>query len=1061
MNRVFPGTERLNNDSASLFFTLLAAANIPNQLESRESDAFFLASLIRPEAVAKYFIGGAPSNATAWAGANETEVQASRKAFFTAYADAIKNLPPTPPFKLSWLERARLGDYDADRGGFPIVVIGSGIHYDPHTHLEIERNLKSAGLKPVAGFAVPELFWPVDQARAQSLLPRNGSRTVELAAIIDLQSINPDTGEISLKLENIALYADGHHAKLYDFSLSPQPSGGLESSVSALSEPPPIADPANTAAQDKGAAVNGADAARRFDLPTVKGLPLITPIELHTHVSAEGFGGDYGFATTSGLRPLSPAERWARAIHALGLANTPGIAGALDDKDAVGLACIFLPRAIQTRLFQQNSCGFKPNVPGAEFALKDGAAAFRAQELGKIIATAPRLPLKTIVVLPVSISEYDFKKARFSIDYRSESQLSLFGSPLDMVLPSFWPLGERQARAYLATQSDSHRKAWAGIEVALTGVAPGQGTASIFYGYTGLPNHAYWRLLTTDVTLFLDEGLRSPLHKFGGEFARLPQPILNTPDEQAPHPQGPMRLNDETVLLSVLPRLAGKDVKIDWAAAAKERFIVEEKFRSRSDWRDFDPWGVFFSTSPDISTVAGDAELIERYRRWTELRSGDMPKSFTLWRLLPLSGARGTPSQINIFSNSGSLVGGYNDEQYSQVNPGTAVAKLLEARGINKSQLVPMPIRLPWTRAVSVVAVLPQPVQSYVMDTSEVREAFAPDGPQPNLVVECGLDGVDVLDYDNGGKRLAIVLKLTPMSADIRQGSAVNIRYAFPSASEQRAAVAAQEVARKAEAEAAAAKKLADLQAKEEASRASADSAAASVRTVAASALAGVPYGPDILGIQLGMRMSDAEAIIRKHMSVGRVLATDRSSPNGTAKTSLGALRIFVNAGESEQISLLHTSSDIVLGIKRMVKMTEATSDEQLRDMLKAKYGKPSEARVYPGGQLWEFGNGKGKCLTRWHVVVGDLKLIEGPPATSEIPAMRQTWPMDLSAGFEWLNMPEALPALADWAICQPRVEVRRDGSGLSEAMYDARIFVAQRAEALAKEKNETEPPKL
>ncbi len=416
-----------------------------------------------------------------------------------------------------------------------------------------------------------------------------------------------------------------------------------------------------------------------------------------------------------------------------------------------------------------------------------------------------------------------------------------------------------------------------------------------------------------------------------------------------------MRVNDETVLLSVLPQLAGKDIKIDWAAAASARVISDEKFRSRSDWRDFDPWGVFFSIAPDVRSFAGDPELIERYRRWTELRSGDMPKSFTLWRLLALSGARGTAPQINIFSNSGSLVGGYNDEQYSQANPETVLAKLLEARGINKAQLVPTPIRLPWTRAVSVVAALPQPAQSYVMDTSEVREAFAPDGPQPNLVVECALEGVDFLNYDDGN-RLAIVLKLAPISADIRQGSAVNVRYAFPSASEQRAAVAAQEVARKGEAEAAAAKRLADLQAKEEADRSSAESAAANVRKVAASALAGVPYGPDILGIRLGMRMSDAEAIIRKHMSVGRVLATDRSFPNGTAKTSLGALRIFVNAGESEQISLLHTSSDIVLGLKRMVKTTEATSDEQLR--LKARYGKPSEVR----GRIGNSGMGRASA---------------------------------------------------------------------------------------------------
>jgi hypothetical protein len=81
MNRVFPGTERPGNDSASLFFKLLAAANIPDQLATRGSDAFFLASLIQPEAVAKYFVGGAPSNATAWAGAMKLSSNLAERVF--------------------------------------------------------------------------------------------------------------------------------------------------------------------------------------------------------------------------------------------------------------------------------------------------------------------------------------------------------------------------------------------------------------------------------------------------------------------------------------------------------------------------------------------------------------------------------------------------------------------------------------------------------------------------------------------------------------------------------------------------------------------------------------------------------------------------------------------------------------------------------------------------------------------------------------------------------------------------------------------------------------------
>jgi hypothetical protein len=140
-------------------------------------------------------------------------------------------------------------------------------------------------------------------------------------------------------------------------------------------------------------------------------------------------------------------------------------------------------------MFRQDACSFRDNLPGAEFALADGAAAFRAQAISAIVAGAPRLPLRFHLTLPVNISAYDRDHGQFTISLRDGTRsviLPVFGSRLDIRLPSAWAATEAEARAYLATQTTGYRQAWLGLDITIAGTVPGYGSARMV-GPSGCP----------------------------------------------------------------------------------------------------------------------------------------------------------------------------------------------------------------------------------------------------------------------------------------------------------------------------------------------------------------------------------------------------------------------------------------------------------------------------------------------------------------------------------------------------------------------------------------------
>ncbi|WP_146287645.1 hypothetical protein [Gemmobacter aquaticus] len=106
----------------------------------------------------------------------------------------------------------------------------------------------------------------------------------------------------------------------------------------------------------------------------------------------------------------------------------------------------------------------------------------------------------------------------------------------------------------------------------------------------------------------------------------------------------------------------------------------------------------------------------------------------------------------------------------------------------------------------------------------------------------------------------------------------------------------------------------------------------------------------DILGIQLGMSFDEADAILRKHMEVGKVLVADRGKQMGTVGGSLqpySSGRLYISAAGTELIAIYDeppAAPDRVLAMWRMLRLPKGDTDAaQLKAALTDRYGEPGK----------------------------------------------------------------------------------------------------------------------
>jgi hypothetical protein len=106
----------------------------------------------------------------------------------------------------------------------------------------------------------------------------------------------------------------------------------------------------------------------------------------------------------------------------------------------------------------------------------------------------------------------------------------------------------------------------------------------------------------------------------------------------------------------------------------------------------------------------------------------------------------------------------------------------------------------------------------------------------------------------------------------------------------------------------------------------------------------------DILGIQLGMSFNEADAILREHMEVGKVIVADRSRQMGTVGGSIlpySSGRLYVSAAGTELIAIYDeppAAPDRVLAMWRMLRLPKGGTDAaQLKAALTERYGAPGK----------------------------------------------------------------------------------------------------------------------
>ncbi|QPJ62595.1 MAG: hypothetical protein G3M70_12220 [Candidatus Nitronauta litoralis] len=160
------------------------------------------------------------------------------------------------------------------------------------------------------------------------------------------------------------------------------------------------------------------------------------------------------------------------------------------------------------------------------------------------------------------------------------------------------------------------------------------------------------------------------------------------------------------------------------------------------------------------------------------------------------------------------------------------------------------------------------------------------------------------------------------------------------------------------------------------------------------TALAGPPnkpYGPDILGIRLGMSMEEAEAIVRKNINVTWVFERNlndlvkKKSDLVLAKPYL-TLKSFVSQDQKEGISLYSAppATNKLVAVARFVPLGKNDTQESIITALKGKYGPLHPMLAQPHAPVWSKVKGmkshcKGSPSFRGTNTFIPIKLVETP----------------------------------------------------------------------------------
>lgn len=217
------GSAKATND-ALRFFSLVAIGAVPSHLgDYTAAVADLHLRGAKPFMQGQYRRDGAVE--MRWPGKDEFERRDSRKAFLDQYGEALRRWAPKAPFRFAHAQMISLPDYDQKRNGFGLQPFGVG-------------GLGVPGLQTWESFAWPDSFLPRSQVAARKLLqdlrdavPRDATgraqvseRMAALVSRLDLAEIDPRSGRAELRLVSLALYDSQLKTKLLDISIFEAPT---------------------------------------------------------------------------------------------------------------------------------------------------------------------------------------------------------------------------------------------------------------------------------------------------------------------------------------------------------------------------------------------------------------------------------------------------------------------------------------------------------------------------------------------------------------------------------------------------------------------------------------------------------------------------------------------------------------------------------------------------------------------------------------------------------------------------------------------------------------------
>jgi uncharacterized protein YecT (DUF1311 family) len=742
-------------------------------------------------------------------------------------------------------------------------------------------------------------------------------------------------------------------------------SGSLSPRTAAL--PGPSGTPTQTPSVPPGSADplrNAASAARRWDLPMLRGLPTFD-FQLRAG-SAQPVLPRLGYSGSQRYGDQLTDERrnWARAIFALGLSQAPRVLEQADDERLRLLACFMLSDAdIATVLGPGRNAVGIPRGCAAEFdnqldaslIASQGAAIFRTRYLPNLIRNAPELPFTALATTAAMLSAYDMARGGFrllhSVTNSPGSPTKVFGTPLRVQFPTFLPMSPAEARSFLsqreASGDRSGRSAQVYIAMPLTfhGITPPPpGASSRWSIETALPEGALWLFEPGEISVYSD----APLSRLIGRFdAPAPPPIagIHSVGAAVPRPTAPIAFNADSASLLLLQSRAPAAAAIGWHQLARARFDAEQQQRDRPER---DPWGTFFPGLP-WPAASSEGPWVDAFREWSVKRSTVLPETLEIRRSVsaPLAGSE--PRSIPVLGQAPGL------ESIGHLGTSALSAQLRE-RGMEPSQMLPFSVRV--SNGVEVRAVLPADVDSYRLDIAREVPAALNRGQAPVLTVEVAPVGLEEIGHGQTGSPRLILLRLSPRRATLRHGGET----------------------------------IASTDFERVAWRAPTPAPAAPPRPTPAEQLEAGPYGPDMVGLRLGMTIGEAEALIRAHMPVTREWQS--VPPTEGDQRAIGFLRarLFVGANDEERITIFEApmvAPGRVVALWRRVRIGR-NAWPQVMDALTEKYGSPtsqdhgSATWATPPGAAAQCRPNTGAHFRNWRA--GDQVLEVGPSQPTEFP---------------------------------------------------------------------------